>query len=204
MRKINVKLISLLIMTMLFLISCGRKTENKNVSEADKNENKKVLVLYYSNTKNTETVAKKISEIANNTKGMQVDLVKVEEAEPYKQETMADIVKKQINEKIFPEIKPLNIKLEEYDLVIIGTPTWIGYPALPLASYLKNQDFTVKKIAIFATYTANPDEILKNTETYIKGGTFISGLKIKSEDIKTDKYTNTLEKWILESVLNSK
>lgn len=215
MKILSVKILGLLTMSMLFLVSCAGKVEEKAKETAEtvketvetakkKVTDNKVLVLYYSETGTTEKIAGKLEEIIGGTPAVKVDKVKIEAAEAYNSEKMQEVVKKQLNEKKFPEAKPVNVNISDYDLIIIGTPTWFGEPALPLASYLQSQDFSGKKVAIFATYGGNAGEVIKNTEKYIKGATFIPGISVKAGDIQADKYLEIFKKWVLEDVLGIK
>ena len=198
-------------MIVFLIMSCGGETgkkveeaaksgENavKNVEETikDKISGVKVLIIYYSETGTTEKVANSLADTIKNT-GITVDIEKITPKEAYNQETMQDVVKKQFTDKIYPEINPVNKNIADYNLIIIGTPAWFGQPAQPLIGYLQSQDFTGKKVAIYSTFGGNAGDVLKNTESYIKGATFLPGVTLKGEEVKADKYLEALKPWAL-------
>ncbi len=205
------RLTGIILMIVFLIMSCGGETgkkveeaaksgENavKNVEETikDKISGVKVLIIYYSETGTTEKVANSLADTIKNT-GITVDIEKITPKEAYNQETMQDVVKKQFTDKIYPEINPVNKNIADYNLIIIGTPAWFGQPAQPLIGYLQSQDFTGKKVAIYSTFGGNAGDVLKNTESYIKGATFLPGVTLKGEEVKADKYLEALKPWAL-------
>ena len=205
------RLTGIILMIVFLIMSCGGETgkkveeaaksgENavKNVEETikDKISGVKVLIIYYSETGTTEKVANSLADTIKNT-GITVDIEKITPKEAYNQETMQDVVKKQFTDKIYPEINPVNKNIADYNLIIIGTPAWFGQPAQPLIGYLQSQDFTGKKVAIYSTFGGNAGDVLKNTESYLKGATFLPGVTLKGEEVKADKYLEALKPWAL-------
>ncbi len=205
------RLTGIILMIVFLIMSCGGETgkkveeaaksgENavKNVEETikDKISGVKALIIYYSETGTTEKVANSLADTIKNT-GITVDIEKITPKEAYNQETMQDVVKKQFTDKIYPEINPVNKNIADYNLIIIGTPAWFGQPAQPLIGYLQSQDFTGKKVAIYSTFGGNAGDVLKNTESYIKGATFLPGVTLKGEEVKADKYLEALKPWAL-------
>ena len=205
------RLTGIILMIVFLIMSCGGETgkkveeaaksgENavKNVEETikDKISGVKVLIIYYSETGTTEKVANSLADTIKNT-GITVDIEKITPKEAYNQETMQDVVKKQFTDKIYPEINPVNKNIADYNLIIIGTPAWFGQPAQPLIGYLQSQDFTGKKVAIYSTFGGNAGDVLKNTESYLKGATFLPGVTLKGEEVNADKYLEALKPWAL-------
>ena len=43
------------------------------------------------------------------------------------------------------------VEASEYDLVAVGTPIWAGKARWPVNNFLKRNDFTGKKLALFCT-----------------------------------------------------
>ena len=119
-----------------------------NVSNGQSAKPKKVLVLYYSQTSNTELVAKEIA------KRMNADIEEIEAVKPYDGDFMATIERcqKEREQGVIPEIKPIKSKLKKYDLIFIGYPIWFGTYAPPIATFLKNTDLSEKQIIAFCTF----------------------------------------------------
>ena len=120
-------------------VSCGQK------KEAPKS---KVLVLYYSQTSNTKTVAQ---EIANK---LGADIEEIVAVNPYDGDFQATIARcQQEREKgVTPEIEPVKADLAQYDVIFLGYPIWFGTYAPPMAAFLNQADLSGKKIVPFCTF----------------------------------------------------
>ena len=128
-----------LVAMVLAVVSCSQK------KEAPKS---KVLVLYYSQTSNTKTVAQ---EIANK---LGADIEEIVAVNPYDGDFEATINRcMQEREKgTKPEIKPIAANLDDYDTIFIGYPVWFGTFAPPMAAFLDQADLSGKKIVPFCTF----------------------------------------------------
>ena len=108
----------------------------------------KKLVLYFSESGNTKAVAEELQ------KQLGADIESILPEEPYSgnfQETMQR-VQKENQSGTLPKIKPLKVKIDDYDVIFMGYPIWGGSYASPVASLLKEQDFAGKKIVPFCTF----------------------------------------------------
>ena len=126
----------------LAAVSCGPKKQEKELKDMKK------LVVYYSQTSNTQKVA---VEIATRLKA---DIAEIVPVEPYDGDFNATIErgKKELNEGILPAIKPLKANVAKYDIVFIGYPVWFGTYAPPIATFLDQVDLSGKIIVPFCTF----------------------------------------------------
>ena len=124
---------------LMTVVSCSPK------KEAPKS---KVLVLYYSLTSNTKTVAQEIAT------RLDADIEEITLVEPYDTAFQATIDRcKADREKgILPEIKPLKANIADYDWIFIGYPIWFGTYAPPIASLLDKIDLSGKFVVPFCTF----------------------------------------------------
>ena len=136
------KIIMCAAVALMTVVSCSPKKEAK---EAPKS---KVLVLYYSQTSNTKTVAQEIAT------RLDADIEEISLVEPYDTAFQATIERcKADREKgILPEIKPLKANVADYDWVFIGYPIWFGTYAPPIASLLEKVDLSGKWVVPFCTF----------------------------------------------------
>ena len=108
----------------------------------------KVLVLYYSQTENTQIVAQTIAT------ALGADLEAILPVVPYDgsyQETIArGMTERQSG--VLPEIHPLNANIADYDVIFLGYPIWFGTYAMPIATLVKQQSFAGKKVVPFCTF----------------------------------------------------
>ena len=133
------KLIVLAAVALIALVSCTPKKETPK---------SKVLVLYYSLTSNTKTVAQEIAT------RLDADIEEITLVEPYDTAFQATIDRcKADREKgILPEIKPLKSNVADYDWIFIGYPIWFGTYAPPIASLLEKVDLSDKPVVPFCTF----------------------------------------------------
>ena len=136
------KIILCAAVALMAVVSCTSKKEAKKASKS------KVLVLYYSLTSNTKTVATEIATRLN------ADIEEINLVEPYDTAFQATIERcKADREKgITPEIKPLKSNIADYDVVFIGYPIWFGTYAPPIASLLEKIDLSGKTVVPFCTF----------------------------------------------------
>ena len=137
----TLKLMLALVAMMLVAVSCGSKKE----AEAPQ---KKVLVLYYSQTANTKTVAQELA-----TK-LGADIEEIALTTPYDGDFQATIarVQQEREQGIQPELKPIQADLSQYDTIFLGYPVWFGTMAPPMLSFVESTDLSGKKIVPFCTF----------------------------------------------------
>ena len=111
---------------------------------------KKTLILYYSWSGTTKKMAEKINgEIA----GSDIEEVTVADgtfnSDMYKTN---DIALDQIQGKAdFPEAQLKDIDFNNYDLILVGSPVWSGYPATLIRSLLEKMKNYKGEVASFFT-----------------------------------------------------
>ena len=118
------------------------------VSCGPKEEARKVLVLYYSQSANTKALAEELAS------RLGADLEEVVPVEPYAG-TYQDVVERSRLEReqgILPEVEPVKADIASYDIVFLGYPIWFGTYALPMASALAQMDLNGKKVVPFCTF----------------------------------------------------
>ena len=108
----------------------------------------KVLVLYYSQTGVTKTVAEELQT------RLGADIEAVQAVVPYDGDFMATIERsrQEMESGAFPDIEPLKVDVRDYDVIFLGFPIWFGTYATPIATLLNTTDFSGKKIVPFCTF----------------------------------------------------
>ncbi|MBR5060621.1 MAG: NAD(P)H-dependent oxidoreductase [Prevotella sp.] len=131
------KLFLAMMAVVMVAVSCGTKKDKP-----------KVLVVYYSQTSNTKTVAQEIATRLN------ADMEEIVAVNPYDGDFQATIARcmEEREEGITPEIKPLSADIAKYDVVFIGFPVWFGTYAPPVAAFLDKVDLSGKKVVPFCTF----------------------------------------------------
>ena len=95
--------------------------------------NKKILIVYLSRTSNTKAVAEFIRDEVGG------DLVPIELEKPYPADyrTTVDQVAKENETGFLPPLKTRIDRIEQYDIVFVGFPTWGMQMPPPMKSFLR-------------------------------------------------------------------
>ncbi len=128
-------------------ILLGACNQAKNKKEAQVSM-EKCIVLYYSQTGNTQQVADLFAEM------LDTEAVSFDVEEPYDgtyDETIQRCREEQ-RDGILSPLKPLEVDLADYDVVFLGYPVWFGTYARPVMSLLQEYDFVGKTIVPFCTF----------------------------------------------------
>lgn len=137
------KLLIIALTAVCTLCACVNKSTKAISDETDN----KVLVLYYSQTGTTKTVAEELKTRLN------CDIAALEAVVPYDGDYDATIQRwMHERDSVLPELKPLTIDVAQYDTIFLGSPIWGGTYALPMKSFLANNNLDGKVIVTFATF----------------------------------------------------
>lgn len=120
---------------LMMAASCGQKAS-------------KVLVLYYSQTGVTQTVAEELQA------RLGADIEAIQVVNPYDGDFMATIERsrEEMESGVYPDLAPLQVNVRDYDVIFLGFPVWFGTYAVPIATLLNTTDFSGKKIVPFCTF----------------------------------------------------
>ena len=108
----------------------------------------KMLVLYYSETGTTKTVAEELQKQLN------ADIESIEAVEPYSGNFQETIQRgqREMQSGEWPAIKPIQKKIADYDIIFLGYPIWFGTYANPIVTLIKENDFAGKTIVPFCSF----------------------------------------------------
>jgi flavodoxin len=142
----------------------------------------KAVVIYYSLSGKTEITARTIAE------ELGADIKHIEEiksrhgfAEVYVNGGMAASMDK------CSEINPMDVEIENYDLVVIGTPDWASKPAPAVNAFIAQHDFSGRDVVVFSTSGGNvgTNSLLANFKNKVvaKGGNVVGSFNIRSSQL---------------------
>lgn len=106
----------------------------------------KTLILYYSRTGTTETVAKALAA-ALDAKMARITCPRYDGGWFRYLLAGYDSVKGRL-----PPVEVPNLDFREFDRLILGTPIWTSYPAIPMRSFLSNDPDLPDRISLFLTF----------------------------------------------------
>jgi flavodoxin len=149
----------------------------------------KSLVVYYTRTGNAKFVAETIAaELGSDTEEI-VDQKKragplgwVSAGRDSTQEKEAQIV-------------PTKLSPQNYDLIIIGTPIWAWRPTPAIRTYLKQNDLSGKKIALFFTMDNAPKQAVEKTKALMPHSTFVGEITLSKALKNKEETENKIIEW---------
>lgn len=180
------KLLFLFAWLMFAVTSCSAdepRTELPNTPSEEKPEepaepsgNKKVLVVYFSHTGNTRTIAGYIHETVKS------DLVEIKTADTYTDDY--DALLAQIREEVASEYcPPLTTKIEDissYDVIFVGYPIWVETAVPPIRTFLTTHDLTGKTVVPFCTSgTSSAEASYRLVRSLCPKSTVLEGIQIR-------------------------
>ena len=164
-------------------------TENDN----ENTETGKVLVLYFSQSGNTEAVANFIHNAVGG------DIVKLETETPYPSDydELVDYAQEEQRENARPALSTKIDNIDEYDTIFLGYPNWWGDMPMPIYTFLDEYDLSGKTIAPFITHGGSG---LSGTTENIKeeepNATVTEGLAVNGSNSRNSQ--STVNNWLAE------
>lgn len=157
------------------------KTDNNNI----KQENRKVLIAYFSWSGNTKDMA---DAIQKSTDGTVYEIISLN-GYPEEYKKCTEVALQERDENARPEIKDLPDSLDEYDSIFIGYPIWWHTAPMIIGTFLENYDLTGKNIYPFTQSASMDEEQFKNSMDFVrecaKGASVHDGLFARPSDKDT-------------------
>ena len=137
----------------LFTKDSGENNENAPVNNNNNNDENNetdelsTLVVYFSNSGNTEILANFIHNYVGG------DIVALEPTVAYPEDynDLLDVAQEEQQSDARPEFNDLNIDIEDYDTIFIGYPNWWGDMPMIIYTFFDTYDLSGKTIAPFNT-----------------------------------------------------
>lgn len=200
--KIGIIIVILAVIAVVLLLYRNITNKNVGIDKEVTNETGKagtttldsnrVLVVYFSQSGNTQKLAKLISDRVGG------DFIRIETVQTYPTEynELADFAKKEKDNNIKPELKDLDINLDKYDTIFIGYPIWWYILPMPMYTFFDTYDFDNKTIIPFNTHEGSGNggtyDTIKELEP---NATVLEGLPIRGGDMSKDQ-SKTVDNWL--------
>ena len=177
-------------------IQDNSETEDKEdtIENNSTDEGSNILVLYFSMSGNTETIARMIH---NEVGG---DLVKLETVQTYPEDynELVDYAQEEQREDARPQLATVIDNIGQYDMIFLGYPNWWGDMPMPIYTFLDTYDLSGKTIAPFITHggsglSGTPNRI-RNEEpnATVTEGLSIYGSRAASSEDEVLEWLNSL------------
>lgn len=164
------------------------KPDDSQAELVSETEGSKVLVVYFSVTNNTESVAQKLAD------GLGADIYEIVPIQPYTNEDLDYGNSKsrssvEMNDpSVRPEISGTVENMEQYEVVLIGYPIWWGEAPRIMSTFVESYGFSAKTLAAFCTSASSgfgsSDSALRDaadTAIWLDGRRFPAGAS--AEDV---------------------
>ena len=120
----------------------------------------KTLIIYFSWSGNTDRLVREINEHFN------FDVVRIERKIPYSSDY--DVcaykeAKEEWQERLYPEIKDLNIDINAYDRILLFFPIWWYTFPMPIATLIRKLNSFKGQIILFENSYTNDPKYAKNS-----------------------------------------
>lgn len=171
MRKIRNFLLTFITLSLIAALaacqSSNQNTESKqappetrHTATAHTNDTKKgrSMIIYFSATKNTETIATKLHE------QLGVELYQLQPQIPYSDADLnwhddnSRANKEQNDDTSRPEMSEQIPDLRDVDTIYLGMPLWWGKAPRIIQTFIENADLTGKTVHVFCTSGSSPIE----------------------------------------------
>jgi flavodoxin len=145
MRKITV--LSLVILAAICLLSSRSRAQQSAVDNQPPRPEKKILIVYLSRTSNTKAIA----EIIHNKVGGTMVALELERPYPADYSATVQQVARENETGYLPPLKTKIDRIEQYDVVFVGFPTWGMQLPPPMKSFLRRYSLKGKTVVPFNT-----------------------------------------------------
>lgn len=137
----------------------------------------KILVVYYSRTGFTQTVAQQLAHACHADLECIVDDRGRSRADGYARAALSAAL------HVASAIAPSRHAPRDYDLVVIGTPIWCWNMASPVRAYIQRHRSAFRRVAFFCTMGGSGQaKVLRDLEV-LCGRPAVAALSLRNEEI---------------------
>ena len=110
-------------------------------------DNRKVLIVYFSHTGNTRTIAGYIHDMVES------DMVELKTEDTYTDDydTLLSQIRQEVADKYCPPLATRIENISPYDVIFVGYPIWVETAAPPVRTFLISYDLSGKTVVPFCT-----------------------------------------------------
>ena len=163
-------------------------TQSEDATQTDDNN---ILVVYFSHTGNTETIASMVSDYT----GGSLFEVKTVEVYPDDYDVLVDIAREEQDNNARPELSTHVENMDDYDVIFLGYPNWWGTIPMPMFTFLEEYNFAGKTIIPFCTHEGSALGRSENDiEQLCPDATLLQGLAIRGSSV--DGAESDVQSWI--------
>lgn len=151
-------------------------------------KNPKILIAYFSYSGNTENAAKILQEKTG------ADLFEITMEHPY-HGNIYDVSQYDLMHEIRPALSAHVENMAQYDVILLGYPTWHGDTPMAIRTFLEEYDFTGKKVIPFCSSgSSSPNTSFAHVKESAKGADVLDGFWTASSGL--GRINETVPAWL--------
>lgn len=150
----------------------------------------KVLIVYYSRTGTTRKIAEQIQTALNG------DIDEIKDAT--RRSGIIGWLRsgKDSISKSLTRIEDVDANPKDYDIVIIGSPTWNSAASTPIRTYITEYKKSLPQVALFSTGDSDKPKAIEELKSLIDDEPIATLHLIKDKDIETEAYRQKINNFI--------
>ena len=175
----------LAIMATIFIVFCS------NGSMAA--ESNKVLVLFFSHSGNTRSLAEMIHDQVGG------NLVEIKTTLPYPQDydTVVDQAKREQQQNFRPQLATHIDDLDTFSTIFIGYPNWWGTMPMALFTFFESHNLSGKKLIPFCTHEGSAlGRSVTDMQQLAPQATILDGLAIRGRSVHGRSTRKDIADWL--------
>lgn len=150
----------------------------------------KILIVYYSRTGRT----KKIAEVIQTSFNCDIERIQdIKNREGIRGWLLAG---REAGSKATTKLKNVQNNPLNYDILIIGTPTWNGHVSVPVRTYIQQNQGNFSNVALFSTGDIDKSGALDDMRDLIKKRIITSMHLIREKEIDNNQYHKKVETFV--------
>lgn len=150
------------------------------------------LILYYTYHGNTQRIAERIHAAIGG------DIARIDTVAPYTGD-YDDVVaqgEREVKQGYLPPLKPMDIDLDRYDTIVLGTPVWWYTCSPAMRAFLTAHDLSGKTVYPFATNGGWLGRSIRDMRALCPGAAFRPGLDVHFDDTTQRTPDADVDRWI--------
>lgn len=153
----------------------------------------KLLVVYYSLTGNTRSIAEMIREKTGG-EGFEIETVK---NYPADYSECIEEAKRELQTRELPALKKSPPDMSSYDLILVGSPVWWYTVSTPVMRFFTQADFAGKKVSAFCTHEGGIGKFFPDFKEQAKNAVVLEGLDLYNvRQARRGEFDKALDSWL--------
>lgn len=137
---------------------------------------RKVLIVYFSHTGNTRTIAGYIHDMVES------DIVELKTEDTYTDDydTLLAQIRQEVDDEYCPPLATRIENISSYDVIFVGYPIWVETAAPPVRTFLTSYDLSDKTVVPFCTSgTSSAETSYRLVRSLCPYSTVLEGIQIR-------------------------